>query len=114
MSRELRLTSSFFHLLLCLAEGPKHGYGMMLEIEDRTEGALRIGPSSLYYALGRLEDEGLIAAAEVPDSGDQAHEERRRYYALTPAGRARLKEEVAVLAHVMEHARARGILATGA
>ena len=46
--RELRITPTFFHLLLCLADDSKHGYAMMLEIEERTEGALRPGPSSLY------------------------------------------------------------------
>jgi len=109
--RELRLTPTFFHLLLCLAEGPKHGYGMMLEIEERTDGALRLGPSSLYYSLSRLEEAGLIEETDAPDPAGEAHEERRRYYRLTPAGRARLREEVGALAHVVAHARARGLLA---
>lgn len=108
--RELRLTPTFFHLLLCLADDPKHGYAMMLEIEERTEGALRPGPSSLYYSLARLEEAGLIAETEVAGSRDDVHGERRRYYALTTAGRRRLKEELAILAQVMKHARARGIV----
>lgn len=108
--RELRLTPTFFHLLLCLAEGPRHGYAMMQEIERRTEGSLRPGPSSLYYSLARLEDAGLIAESEATGRHEeQVHEERRRYYELTLAGRGRLREEIAILAQVMKHARARGL-----
>jgi len=111
--RDLRLTPTFFHLLLCTAEGPKHGYGMMQEIEERTRGALALGPSSLYYSLGRLEDAGLIAETAVAEAEEEIHGERRRYYRLTPAGRRRLREEVAVLEGVVEHARARRVLGGG-
>ena len=109
MSRELRITPTFFHLLLCLAEEPKHGYGMMQEIEQQTEGALRLGPSSLYYSLSRLEEAGLIRETEVAEASEEVHGERRRYYALTRAGRRRLESEVTVLKHVLAHARARYI-----
>ena len=107
MTRVLRLTPTFFHLLLCLAERPKHGYGMMMEIEERTEGSLRLGPSSLYYSLGRLEEAGLIRETEVADAEQEVHGERRRYYALTAAGRRRLESELRALKHVLAHARER-------
>ena len=107
--RELRLTPTFFHLLLCLADGPKHGYAMMLEIEERTDGTVRPGPSSLYYSLARLEDAGLIAETGQSGTPHEVHEERRRYYALTAAGRRRLQDELAILGQVVKHARARGI-----
>jgi DNA-binding PadR family transcriptional regulator len=113
MARELRLTPAFFHLLLCLSEGPKHGYGMMLEIEDRTDGGVRLGPSSLYYSLSRLESAGLIRETGAVDASDETHGERRRYYELTRTGRQRLRDEVAILSGVMKHARARGLPATG-
>jgi DNA-binding PadR family transcriptional regulator len=108
--RDIRLTPTFFHLLLCLAEGPKHGYAMMGEIEERTGGKLSLGPSSLYYSLGRLEDAGLIAETSVAGADDEVHGERRRYYRLSPAGRRRLREEVAVLEGIVAHARARQVL----
>jgi DNA-binding PadR family transcriptional regulator len=111
MPRELRVTPTFFHLLLCLAGGPKHGYAMMQEIEDRTEGGLRLGPSSLYYALARLEEAGLIEERAGTSAEDAVHGERRRYYVLTRVGRRRLKEELALLEGVMNHARARGMVA---
>jgi DNA-binding PadR family transcriptional regulator len=113
MTRDLRLTPAFFHLLLCMADGPRHGYGMMLEIEERTDGALRLGPSSLYYSLSRLEAAGLIGEKEVVAAAEETHGERRRYYELTRRGRQRLKDELDVLSSVMRHARAAGVLAGG-
>lgn len=109
--RDLRMTPAFFHLLLSLSASAKHGYAMMQEIEDRTEGRVRLGPSSLYYSLGRLEDAGLIEETEAPEAaGDEPHGERRRYYQLTASGRQRLREESEVLADIVAHARARGLL----
>lgn len=109
MAAGLRLTPTFFHLLLSLAEGPRHGYAMMREIEERTEGRVRLGPGSLYYALSRLEESRLIredaGAGEAAPSGESPHEERRRYYALTPEGRERLREEMRVLDELVAYAR---------
>ena len=108
--RDIRMTPTFFHLLLSLSEGPKHGYHMMQEIEARTDGKVSLGPSSLYYSLGRLEDAALIREVEGPADEDEPHGERRRYYDLTEAGRGRLREESEVLAEIVAHARARGVL----
>lgn len=109
--RQLRMTPTFFHLLLSLSEEVKHGYAMMQEIEERTDGGVRLGPSSLYYSLGRLEDAGLIAETDdVCDDGDDPHEERRKYYRLTLEGRRRLREETEILAGIVDDARARGIV----
>ncbi|MGD2071477.1 MAG: PadR family transcriptional regulator [Gemmatimonadota bacterium] len=108
--RDIRITPSFLHLLLSLSEGPRHGYRMMQEIEERTDGRTRLGPSSLYYSLGRLEDAGLIREVEGPDDEDEPHGERRRYYALTDDGRRRLREETEALADIVAHARAQGLL----
>lgn len=109
MGEGLRLTPAFFHLLLSLTDGPRHGYAMMQEIEERTEGRIRLGPGSLYYALGRLEDAGLIrehpGAGGDCEGGGSPHEERRRYYALTSRGRERLREEMHVMADIVAHAR---------
>lgn len=105
---ELRMTPAFMHLLLCFSAGPKHGYAAMQEVEERTNGRVRLGPSSLYYALGRLEDAGLIEETSV--SGEGPHEERRRYYRLTAQGRTRLREEARLLEDMVSHARAHGYL----
>jgi len=111
--RAPRMTSVLFHLLLSLAEGEKHGYALLSEVAERTGGKLELGPSSLYYSLGRLEDAGLIRRAEAPPRTDEPHEEQRRYYALTPAGRAKLDEEVGVLSSIVDHARAIGFSGGG-
>jgi DNA-binding PadR family transcriptional regulator len=110
MGKTIRVTPTFLHLLLCLADQAKHGYHMMQEIEARTGGRLRLGPSSLYYALGRLEDAGLIEEVEGAAGGDEPHEERRRYYGLTEAGLGRLRVETEALADLVAHARAHGVL----
>ena len=110
MGTQPRMTPLFFHLLLSLTAGPRHGYAIMQEVEERTGGRIEVGPSSLYYALGRLEDAGLIVEAEGNAGANGPHEERRRYYALTSAGRQRLQEEAATLADIVTHARAQGVL----
>lgn len=104
------MTPAFYHLLLSLTAGPKHGYAMMQEIADRTQGRVSLGPSSLYYSLGRLEDAGLIRESEGPSGPEEPHEERRRYYALTRRGQERLREESEVLADIVAHARSYGLL----
>ena len=88
----LPLTPVVFHVLLALAEGPAHGYAVAREVEEVTEGRVRMGPGTLYGSLQRMRDQGLVEEADNP--GDEAaHAERRRYYALTPLGRAALRAE---------------------
>ena len=74
-------------ILASLASGPKHGYGMMLDI--RTMTGMRLGPGTLYGALTRLEDSGLIKSLPARD--------RRRPYQLTPKGTEALHEQLALL-----------------
>ena len=83
------LTSAQFHILLTLAEGQRHGYGIMQEIERRTSGAVELGPGTLYRSIKQLLGAGLIT--EV--NGEQGSGKQRRPYALTPEGRARTAEE---------------------
>jgi DNA-binding PadR family transcriptional regulator len=109
MAERLRLTPIFLHLLLSFSEGPRHGYAAMQEIEERTGGRIRLGPSSLYYSIARLEAAGLLEEAQVA-AGNEPHGERRRYYRLTAAGRKRLREETRVLEDIVAHARAQGVL----
>jgi DNA-binding PadR family transcriptional regulator len=81
----LPLTPAVFHILLALADGEKHGYGIMKEITQRTEGSMRMGPGTLYGSIGRMLESGLIEPCGErtdPEMGD----ERRRYYRLTNFG----------------------------
>ena len=79
------LSGPVLHILLVLADGAKHGYGIKQEVERRSDGAIRLGPGTLYEAVERLEDGGLIEEARVaePENGQQA---QRRYYRLTARG----------------------------
>ena len=102
---ELRLTSGMYHILLALARGERHGYGIMREVEALSEGAVRLGPGSLYRVLREMLDAGLIA--ESGERPDPAHDdERRRYYALTELGRRAALAETRRLARLVERARA--------
>jgi DNA-binding PadR family transcriptional regulator len=109
----LRLTPPLYHVLLTLAEGPSHGYALIASVGERTDGKVELGPSSLYYALGRLEDAGLIRVCAPEPSGDQPHEEQRRYYELTEVGRRRLRGEIEILSGIVRHARSVGLVSGG-
>jgi DNA-binding PadR family transcriptional regulator len=84
-------------ILASLAAGPRHGYAMIEDIERFT--GTRLGPGTLYGALARLEERGLIEALDSDD--------RRRPYRLTPAGASLLADEVAALERVVRLARGR-------
>ena len=80
------------HILLALAERDRHGYAIRRAVHKASGGAVRLGPGTLYAALRRLEDTGLVGeSAWRPDP--DLDDERRRYYQLTPAGREALLEE---------------------
>ena len=92
-------------ILKAVSLGPVHGYGVLLRIERFSDAALQIQQGSLYPALYRLQRRGLIAS----EWGESENNRRARFYRLTAAGKARLKEErdqwsrtVAAIAAVME------------
>jgi DNA-binding PadR family transcriptional regulator len=91
-----------FHILLALAGGPRHGYGIMKEVERESGGGVRLEIGSLYRLLGRLLDAGLIEDAESDD--------RRRYYRINRSGRRALKSEAERLAGLVDLVRARRLL----
>lgn len=79
----LPLPVAEFHILVALADGARHGYGIMTDIEERTEGAVRLGPGTLYTALRRMTDRGL-----VEEGTPAAREDPRRVnYRITTLGR---------------------------
>ena len=99
----LPLKSNWFHILVSLVDAEQHGYGIMQDVLERTDGSVRLWPATLYGSLKRLIQEGLIV-----ESGERPAPEfddaRRRYYKLTPLGKRvldleseRLKQLVRVL-----------------
>jgi len=87
----LPLRTNWFHILLSLAGGEQHGYGVMQEVLERTGGKVRLWPATLYGSLKRLIEAGLIEESDQrPRECDDA---RRRYYRLTRLGRRVLDAE---------------------
>ncbi len=98
------LTPAMFHILLTLAAGERHGYGIMQEVTAQTRGTLRLGPGTLYGAVKRMLAAGWIE--ELDERPDPAlDDERRRYYRLTERGRRTLHAEANRLASMVELAR---------
>ena len=103
------------HIMLALAEGPKHGYAIKRQVETRTDGAIRLGPGTLYEAIQRLEDAGFIEESPAkagggPTNGQQA---QRRYYRLTERGVRSLKDELRQLGQLVDAARTNARLNKG-
>jgi len=88
----LPLKSNWFHILVSLVDGEQHGYGIMQEVLERSDGKVRLWPATLYGSLKRLIENGLIV-----ESGERPAPEfddaRRRYYKLTPLGKKVLDRE---------------------
>jgi DNA-binding PadR family transcriptional regulator len=104
----LPLTPAIVHILLALADDDRHGYAIMQEVARLTDGAIRMGPGTLYGTVKRLLASGLIEEAdERPDA--ELDDERRRYYRMTPLGRRVLKAETARMAALVGAARAKKV-----
>jgi DNA-binding PadR family transcriptional regulator len=105
----LPLTPVSFEILLALAGGEQHGYAVMLDVERRTSGAISLHAGSLYRALNRLLEAGLIE--ELAERPALEHDdERRRYYRLTTNGLEVARGEAQRLALQVEAARQRRLL----
>ena len=105
----LPLHRDTFHILVSLADRDRHGYSILLDVAERTNGALRFSPSSLYASIKRLLHQGLIEElAERPDPDED--DERRRYYRLTRLGRKVAEVEARRLQQLLADARATGLL----
>ena len=100
----LPLTPLSFHILLALADQHRHGYAIIKDVEHRSEGILRPGTGTLYAAIQRLLDDGLIE--ESDDRPDPPEDDaRRRYYVLTGLGRRVAQAEARRMDHLVALAR---------
>jgi DNA-binding PadR family transcriptional regulator len=104
----LPLSSHDFQLLLSLAAGPRHAYGLAKEVEAHGD-RVRLEIGSLYRMLARLTADGVIEDIDPP-TGAEGHEARRRYYRLTAFGRRVAQAEAARLEHVVRAARREKLL----
>jgi DNA-binding PadR family transcriptional regulator len=103
------LPSAAFQILLSLAEGDLHGYGIMRQVEQQSDGRMRLGPGTLYSSIQTLLEEKLIEEVDPPRGDSAPNSERRRYYRLTAAGRKLARSEADRLADLLRVARARKI-----
>lgn len=105
----LPLTPAMFHILLALADKERHGYHIMREVDERTEGNVKLGPGTLYGSIKRMMGDGLIEELEErPDP--ELDDERRRYYRLTDFGLRVATAEAQRLEQMVRSARAKKLL----
>jgi DNA-binding PadR family transcriptional regulator len=100
----LPLKPKVLHILLAVADGPRHGYSIMQEVLERTDGQVRLWPAGLYGLLRELEKLDLIAQSEKRPAADE-DDERRRYFALTAHGKRVLDADVRRLEAIVHRAR---------
>lgn len=105
----LPLTAPAFHVLLALADADRHGYAIILEVQTRTRGDVRLRTGTLYTILRRLLDDGLIAEAATRPAREE-DDERRRYYTCTALGRAVMEAEALRLSRLVELACEKHVL----
>src|SRR5690348_8057250 len=108
----LPLSPIAFQVLLALSDGPRHGYGVIQEIDTRTGGLMRLRTGTLYLLLQRLAADGLVEPARPPrhQAGAATPGSPRRYYDVTTLGRAVLAAEARRLQAAVADARAKRVL----
>jgi DNA-binding PadR family transcriptional regulator len=102
------LPSAAFQILLSLAGQDLHGYAIMRQVAEQTDGRMRLGPGTLYSSIQSLLEAKLIDEVDLREDAKLGHE-RRRYYRLTSAGRKRARTEAGRLGDLLRVARARKI-----
>ena len=111
LQKFIPLKTHWFHIMLSLAGGEQHGYGIMQEVLNRSMGKVRLWPATLYGSIKRLREAGLIEESDerpAPELDDA----RRRYYRLTPLGKRVLDAECERLQDLVRSVRVKQALAT--
>jgi DNA-binding PadR family transcriptional regulator len=112
LKRFIPLKTQWFHIMVSLAGGEQHGYGIMQDVLNRTEGKVRLWPATLYGSIKRLIEAELIEESDerpAPELDDA----RRRYYRLTVLGRRVLDAECERLQELVHTIRAKQAMVTG-
>lgn len=108
IEKMLPLPAATFHVLMALAEADRHGYGIIQDVEARTDGALRLSAGTLYRTLQRLVDRELIVERlSAPPEADE--DPRRRYYSITAWGREVARAETERLTRLVRLAHESGL-----
>lgn len=103
----LPLPPATFHILMALADQERHGYAIIQDVAERTDGELRLSAGTLYRSIQRMLEQDLIAeSTKRPTIGDDS---RRRYYRITSFGTAVARAEMRRLTQLVRLARARGL-----
>lgn len=108
--RAVPLNHSEFHILLALADAERHGYGIMQEVAARSQGAVRLGPGTLYGAIKRMRAAGLIEESAQRPAAEKDDQRRRCYYRLTRFGRKVAAEEARRLAALVRVAETKRLI----
>jgi len=101
------LPSATFHILMAVAVEDRHGYAIIQDIEQRTRGALRLSAGTLYRSIQRMLEQGLLVETRERPA-PELDDERRRYYRITPFGKAVARAEARRLSDLVVMARASG------
>lgn len=105
----LPLPPATFHILMAVADDDRHGYAIIQDVAERTGGAVKLSAGTLYRSIQRMLEDGLLVEVdERPDPEED--DERRRYYRITPFGRAVARAEAQRLADLVKLARASGFV----
>ena len=103
------LPPATFHILLAVADDDRHGYAIIQDVAVRTDGELKLSAGTLYRSIQRMMEQGLIAETRERPS-PELDDERRRYYRITPFGRAVAQAEARRLTQLVKLARASGFV----
>jgi len=105
------MKAHWLQILLAVADGPQHGTAIMEEVLERTEGAMKLWPGTLYGSLRELEAEGWLRETEAPQDAP-TEGGKRRFYGITPVGTKALATEVGRLESFVQAARAKRVMRT--
>ena len=104
------MTTRTLQILLALAEGPLHGYGIRQKVAERTDNQVTLRSGTLYEAVHRLQENGHIVEVDPPADEPVSGGPPRRFYSLTAEGRRALRDELERMESVVQHARAIALL----
>ena len=104
----LPLPAATFHILMAIAEEDRHGYAIIQDVAARTGGALKLSAGTLYRSIQRMLEQGLLVETRERPAPEE-DDERRRYYRITPFGKAVARADIGRLSQLVRLAKASGL-----